>query len=164
MQQGKTLNDLLAAAYQPLTQVVGSHRLIADNDVQLQIAQAFADHARLLRDHPAECVGMFEGTSSAYIALLPEELADQNKNLSARIIESGAAHPSPTVMSHQNFDAEERLIWQSVVSEYPSVRTSFGSTPDQSARCIGLGAFYEAVTRLQPSQAGAFLRQLWRPS
>ena len=162
-QQGKTANDLATAANQPLMEIVGSYKLIADDDVQLQIARTYVTHAQLLRNHPAECMGMFGGTSSAYIALLPKEVADQNRNLSAQIIESGAAHPSHTLMLQQDFDAEARLIWQSVFSANPSVSTGFGSTPDQSARCIGLGAFYEAVTRLQSSQAGAFLRQLWRP-
>ena len=53
--------------------------------MQIQIAQAFADHARLLsRDRPAECVGMFDGTSSSYIALLPKEVVDQTNELSRR--------------------------------------------------------------------------------
>jgi hypothetical protein len=161
LQQGKTPNDLLAAADRPLTQVVESYMLIADDDVQLQIAQTYANHARLLQDHPAECVGMFDGTSSTYDALLPKEATDQNKNLSAGIIESGATHPSLTRMPQQAFDEEKRLIWQSVFSAYPNARSGFSSPPDQSARCTGLGAFYEAVTRLPPSQAGAFLRRLW---
>jgi hypothetical protein len=165
LQQGKTSNDMIAALDQPLMQVVESYKLVADDDVQLQIARSMVNHARVLRDHPAECMGMFDGTSSAYVALLPKNVTDQNRNLSARIIESGAAHPSLTLMQQQTFDAEEGLIWQSVFSAYPSVRTGFVSTPpDQSAQCAGLGAFYDAVTRLQPSEAGAFLRRLWRQS
>jgi hypothetical protein len=165
LQQGKTPNDMIAALDQPLMQVVESYRLVADDDVQLQIARSMVNHARVLRDHPAECMGMFGGTSSAYVALLPKDVTDQNRNLSARIIESGAAHLSLTLMQQQTFDAEEGLIWQSVFSAYPSVRTGFVSTPpEQSAQCAGLGAFYDAVTRLQPSEAGAFLRRLWRQS
>ncbi len=159
VQQGKTQNDLVAAVDPLLMQVVESHRLIADDDVQLQIARSYVNLAQLLRDHPAECMDMFDGTSSSYIALLPKEVLDQNKNLSARIIESGATRPSHTVLPQQTYGAERDLIWQSVFSANPSVRAGFGSTPDQSAQCIGLGAFYQAITRLQPSQAGAFLRQ-----
>jgi hypothetical protein len=164
LQQGKTPADLLATVDPPLMQVVLSYRLIADDDVQLQIARVFVNHAQLLRAHPAECMEMFMGTSSSYIALLPKEVADQNRKLSARIIESGATHPSHTVMPQQTYDAETELIWQSVFSANPSVRAASGSTPDQSAQCIGMGAFFEAVTRVQPSQAGAFLRQMWRQS
>ena len=78
----------------------------------------------------------------------PQRGGGSDTNLSAQIIESGAVHPSHTLMPQQILTQRQCGLGSRRFRAYPSVRAGFGSSPDQTARCIGLGAFFEVVTRL----------------
>jgi hypothetical protein len=164
-EQGKSLEEITTQAHNAFVAAVAKYKILATDDVQVQIAALVGEEANLLaNDHPEGCMTLVLGTPGPnYANYLPHATQQQDIALSSSIIEIGAATPSHVLATEKDATAEITQLWVAVRDsglDISAVGRAATSTAEQRSTCIAMSAFMHGISLLPAQTAGPLMRYL----